>query len=237
MKKKLLSILVMLSLAVTNAWAQDPDWLQAGDTWDEATKTLTVNSNHIYTYEKITEIVNLIFSDGVTTIGEYAFFECTGLREVTIGNKVKSISQFAFQGCANLTTVTIGSAVTKIDYQAFGWCIRLTTLTVYAAPTCSLITDALFRCRSLSNIYVPADKVEAFKNATGWSAYSEIISAITPVVVAGDLNEDGKVDIADAVSVLDLMAEGKEDSAADLNGDGKVDIADFVSVLDLMAEQ
>ena len=53
----------------------------------------------------------------------------------------------------------------------------------------------------------------------------------------GDLNGDGKVDIADAVSILNLMAAGAEDSAADLNGDGKIDIADFVSVLNLMAEQ
>lgn len=53
----------------------------------------------------------------------------------------------------------------------------------------------------------------------------------------GDLNGDGKVDIADAVSVLDLMAEGTYSKDADLNGDGKVDIADFVSILDIMAEQ
>jgi len=39
------------------------------------------------------------------------------------------------------------------------------------------------------------------------------------------------------VSILNLMAEGSDDSAADLNGDGKVDIADFVSVLNLMAGQ
>ena len=52
----------------------------------------------------------------------------------------------------------------------------------------------------------------------------------------GDLNGDGKVDIADAVTVLDFMAAGSNDPAADLNGDGKVDIADFVTVLDIMAE-
>ena len=53
----------------------------------------------------------------------------------------------------------------------------------------------------------------------------------------GDLNGDGKVDIADAVSVLDLMAEGTYSKDADINGDEKVDIADFVSILDIMAEQ
>ena len=55
--------------------------------------------------------------------------------------------------------------------------------------------------------------------------------------LSGDLNGDGKVDIADAVTILNLMAEGSSDAAADLNGDGKVDIADFVTVLNIMAEQ
>lgn len=55
--------------------------------------------------------------------------------------------------------------------------------------------------------------------------------------IPGDLTGDGKVDIADAVSVLDLMASGEYSQAADLTGDGKVDIADFVSILDLMAQQ
>ncbi len=53
---------------------------------------------------------------------------------------------------------------------------------------------------------------------------------------SGDLNGDGKVDIADAVTVLNFMADGSNDPKADLNGDGKVDIADFVTVLNIMAQ-
>ena len=52
----------------------------------------------------------------------------------------------------------------------------------------------------------------------------------------GDLNGDGKIDIADAVTVLKAMAENPEDQKFDVNGDGKVDIADFVTILKLMAE-
>ena len=55
--------------------------------------------------------------------------------------------------------------------------------------------------------------------------------------VTGDLTGDGKVDIADAVTVLDVMASGEFNEAADLTGDGKVDIADFVTILDIMAQQ
>lgn len=55
--------------------------------------------------------------------------------------------------------------------------------------------------------------------------------------VAGDLNGDTKVDIADAVITLNIMAAGEYDAKADMNGDGKVDVADFVSILNVMAAQ
>ena len=53
----------------------------------------------------------------------------------------------------------------------------------------------------------------------------------------GDLNQDGKVDIADAVTVLNIMASDSSNTSADLNNDGKVDIADFVTVLNIMASE
>ena len=66
-----------------------------------------------------------------------------------------------------------------------------------------------------------------------------VITAGRPADTAtkGDLNGDGKVDIADAVTVLNIMASGEENEAADVNEDGKVDIADFVTILNIMAAQ
>ena len=54
--------------------------------------------------------------------------------------------------------------------------------------------------------------------------------------ITGDLNGDGKVDIADAVTVLNFMATEGNEAAADLNGDQKVDIADFVAILGIMVQ-
>jgi biopolymer transport protein ExbD len=53
--------------------------------------------------------------------------------------------------------------------------------------------------------------------------------------IDGDLTGDGKVDIADAVTVLNIMAAGGYDAKADLNADQKVDVADFVEMLNKMA--
>lgn len=51
----------------------------------------------------------------------------------------------------------------------------------------------------------------------------------------GDVNKDGDIDIADAVSVLNAMAGESVAGNADVNADGQIDIADFVSVLNIMA--
>jgi len=57
------------------------------------------------------------------------------------------------------------------------------------------------------------------------------------VVVSGDINGDAVIDIADAVSILNIMAGDAEanKALADINKDGVVDIADFVMILNLMA--
>lgn len=67
-------------------------------------------------------------------------------------------------------------------------------------------------------------------------SFDLVITAGRPSL-EGDLNGDDKVDIADAVAVLEVMARDGDDAEADLNGDGKVDIADFVAVLEIMAKQ
>ena len=54
-------------------------------------------------------------------------------------------------------------------------------------------------------------------------------------VEVGDVNCDGTVDIADAVTVLNAMAGQTVAGIADVNGDKNVDIADFVTVLNIMA--
>ena len=55
----------------------------------------------------------------VTSIGEEAFSDCSGLASVTIGNSVSSIGRWAFRGCIGLASVTIPNSVTEIGGWAF----------------------------------------------------------------------------------------------------------------------
>ena len=55
----------------------------------------------------------------VTSIGEHAFSDCTGLTSVTIGNSVTSIGDYAFDGCNGLKSITIPDSVTSTGNWAF----------------------------------------------------------------------------------------------------------------------
>ena len=92
----------------------------------------------------------------VTSIGDFAFSNCTGLTEIIIPNSVTSVGREAFSYCTGLTSVTIGNSVTSVGSEAFSFCTGLTEITIPDSVT-SIGSSAFWACTGLTEIKVSAD--------------------------------------------------------------------------------
>jgi len=92
----------------------------------------------------------LTIPNSVTSIGDYAFYGCSGLTgTLTIPNSVASIGRVAFYACSGLTgTLTIPNSVTSIGDYAFLSCLNLTSVTILNSET-SISSGAFSGCTSL----------------------------------------------------------------------------------------
>ena len=107
-------------------------------------------------------VQELIIPDSVTSIGNYAFYGCSGLTSVTIPNSVTSIGRMAFEGCSGLTSVTIPDSVTSIGNGAFRDCSALTSVTIPESVT-SIGFSVFSGCSGLTSVTIP-DSVTSIEN-------------------------------------------------------------------------
>ena len=177
--------LILALLATTSLWAYD---FQSGDLYYNITSDSTVavtyqeyNSSSNYASIYTVTIPETVTYDGttysVTSIGKYAFYDCSSLVSVTIPNSVThigdhafyktssltsvnipnsvtSIGDYAFRGCSSLTAIDIPNSLTKIVHGMFDDCSSLATVTIPNSVT-SIDTWAFSSCTSLTSITIP----------------------------------------------------------------------------------
>ena len=152
--------------------------------------------------------MNTTIPNSVTTIGEGAFDDCTGLTSINIPNSVTTIGDEAFYGCSGLTSIDIPNSVTTIGDDAFWDCTGLTSINIPKSVT-SIGDDAFYQCSGLKDVYsyidnlslvsmdcsvfylyfanynkrtlhVPVGTLEAYQADTKWSQYFDNIVEMEP---------------------------------------------------------
>ena len=130
----------------------------------------------------------------ITSIGEWAFVECTSLHSIIIPNSVISIGKFAFWYCSSLTSVTIGNCVMTIGKSAFQDCDSLASLTI--GNNVTVIEEAAFRnCFSLTSITIPNSVT-----SIGWGGFMEC-SALKSIVIPNSVTNIGNMVFAECTSL------------------------------------
>ena len=137
--------------------------------------------------------VNL--AEGVTGVGDYAFYGCSALTQITIPagltrigasafygtalgtlelpESVVSVGEFAFYNCSSLTSIALPSGLTEIGKDLFYGC---TALSVVAIPenVTSIGAMAFYNCSSLQRITIPAEVTSIGKSAFSGTGLTEI---------------------------------------------------------------
>ncbi|HEY5232924.1 MAG TPA: leucine-rich repeat domain-containing protein [Verrucomicrobiae bacterium] len=108
-----------------------------------------------YTFYNCGSLTNVTIPNSVTNIGDYEFYACYNLTSVTIGNGVTTIGDYAFAYCGNLTSVTIGNGVTTIGDGAFYQCESVASVTIGNGVT-NIGNSVFLNCRSLTAFIVAA---------------------------------------------------------------------------------
>ena len=119
------------------------------DSRDNCNAIIETSTNKLIVGCKNTTIPN-----SVTSIGEYAFCECSGLTSMTIPNSVTSIGNDTFRRCSGLTSMTIPNSVTSIGDRAFKDCSGLTSVTIGNSVT-SIGEYAFLGCSRLTSVTIP----------------------------------------------------------------------------------
>ena len=107
----------------------------------------------------------------VTSIGEEAFRDCTGLTEITIPNCVSTIGYSAFNGCTGLTEISIPNSVTEILDSAFYGCTGLTKIRVEASNPPYVGVWGFENVDKTIPVYVPIGCVDAYKSNYPWNEF------------------------------------------------------------------
>lgn len=118
-------------------------------------------------YKHRSKITHIIVSDRVLGIGNYAFYGCSNLQSVELGENVETIGEYAFYSCTGLTNVSMMDNVQEIGERAFQSCTKLTDV-MWSENLRIIGTNAFRECKALTAVelgdYVTNIESYAFYN-------------------------------------------------------------------------
>lgn len=138
------------------------------------------------TFQGGSNFTSLTLHDGITAIGNYAFYECDKIKSLTLPNSITKIGVQAFYDSGLTGEVIIPNSVTELGYNAFS----NTGITSFIINNTTPIQIQQYQnpFNESGIIYVPAESLNLYRTATGWSAFKSRIMPLPFKLYASDSN-------------------------------------------------
>ena len=195
----------------------DTAWLK-----NQQTENPLVQVNHILIDATTCSGTAVEVPDGVTEIGNFAFYNCGNLQKIMLPASVTKIDWGAFWQCSGLETLTVQGNLAKIGESAFSDCTKLSAVYTVMSED------------EWSNVQIESGN-ELLEQAT--IHYNSILEEL----LLADLDNSGSVDSTDVFYILLGVAQNAvgmdsgwtpaQEKAADIDGSGAVDSTDVFYVL------
>ena len=119
-----------------------------------------------YAFNECTGLTSVTFGENVANVGEKAFYKCTGIKTLTLNENLQTIGNYAFSGCTGITgDLTIPDSATSIGEGAFSGCTGITGLKL--SENLKTIPDYVFNnCNGITGELVIPDSVESLGDQT-----------------------------------------------------------------------
>lgn len=179
--KRTISLIIILALlfllAVPAMAAETSGNCGSNVKWSYDNGTLTISGfgkMQSYRNEEVPwisfrdSITNIVVEEGVTSIGEGAFYLCKNLKTVSLPESLRDIFSNAFEGCSALENITLPSNLGYINAYAFAYCTSLKSITL-PKSVYAMSFGAFQGCTSLSSVTflgAPAMYNKAFADCT-----------------------------------------------------------------------
>jgi len=198
------------------------------------------------------ETTSINIPKGVTSIGNFTFYQCRCITSLTIPSSVKSIGSSAFEDCIGLTSLTLSEGLESIGGSAFEGCTGLknlripntvNTISINVFAKCTSITDVYCYAVNVpetdanafdgtptenSVLHVPSNALEAYKSSNPWNDFKEIVAlnGETPSVKR-------TIHVATAGTLKDFISDDEKYQIEELTITGELNGTDFWLIRDM----
>ena len=196
------------------------------------------DKTELITYPIGNERTEYTIPDSVTSIGNFAFYNCSSLTSITIPDSVASIGNSAFYNCSSLTNIKLPDVIDIISGNTFRDCSSLLNIIIPDSVT-AIKECAFYNCSNLTSITIP-DSVASIENSAFYNCTS--LKSITLNNPDCEISNDKDTIPETAVicgyenSTAQAYAERYYkrfvaiEDIGDISGNGKIDLYDAIEI-------